>query len=62
MRMFGMPVSRIVVSDTSPLLNLALINELELLETQFASLTIPQAVWKELMAGDDEMNRLRELN
>lgn len=57
-----MPVSRIVVSDTSPLLNLALINELELLETQFASLTIPQAVWKELMAGDDEMNRLRELN
>lgn len=56
-----MPADSLVVSDTSPLLNLALIDELGLLEVQFDSLTIPRAVWDELTADEDGMDGLREL-
>ena len=34
-----MPDSELIVSDTSPLLNLALIDRLDLLETQFSAIT-----------------------
>jgi predicted nucleic acid-binding protein len=34
-----MPSSDLVVSDTSPLLNLALIERLDLLESQFSNVT-----------------------
>jgi hypothetical protein len=37
-----------VVSNASPLLNLALVDRLDLLESQFASVTIPDQVWAEL--------------
>ncbi len=37
-----------VVSDTSPLTNLAIIDQLELLREQFAEITIPEAVSKEV--------------
>ena len=40
----------IVVSTTSPLTNLAAIGHFELLQTLFAQLHIPSAVWEELNA------------
>jgi predicted nucleic acid-binding protein len=56
-----MPTSETVVSDTSPLLNLALISRLDLLETQFSEITIPSQVWDELAAGEGGLDELREL-
>lgn len=56
-----MPNSDLVVSDTSPLLNLALIDRLELLEAQFESITAPEVVWEELMAGEAGVSEVREL-
>ena len=56
-----MPDKDLVVSDTSPLLNLALIGRLDLLETQFSSLTVPAQVWNELVAGEAGVDALREL-
>ncbi|MCG1003659.1 MULTISPECIES: hypothetical protein [Halobacterium] len=46
-----MPNSKLVVSDTSPLLNLALIERLDLLQSQFSETTIPRQVWSELTDG-----------
>ena len=37
-----------VVSNTSPLLNLALIDRVHLIEAQFGEVVIPTAVWNEL--------------
>lgn len=56
-----MPNNDLVVSDTSPLLNLALIDRLDLLEAQFSSLTVPTQVWNELIAGEAGVDALREL-
>jgi predicted nucleic acid-binding protein len=56
-----MPGSDLVVSDTSPLLNLALIDRLDLLESQFSGITIPTQVWGELTEGEDGLDVLREL-
>jgi len=56
-----MPASEIVVSDTSPLLNLALIDQLDLLRSQFEQLTIPTQVWSELTDGDAGIDALSEL-
>ena len=56
-----MPDDRLVVSDTSPLLNLSLIHRLDLLEAQFGSITVPEAVWEELTAGEDGLDALRSL-
>ena len=39
-----MPNSGLVVSDTSPLLNLALIDRLDLLEVRFPGVTVPRQV------------------
>ncbi|MCD2199876.1 DUF3368 domain-containing protein [Halobacterium sp. KA-4] len=56
-----MPNSGLVVSDTSPLLNLALIDRLDLLEVQFSGVTVPRQVWSELTEGDDGLEALRGL-
>lgn len=56
-----MPSRDLVVSDTSPLLNLSLIGRLDLLESQFSGLTIPEQVWSELTDGKDGLDALREL-
>lgn len=56
-----MPNNDLVVSDASPLLNLALIDRLTLLESQFSSLTVPTQVWDELVAGEAGVDALREL-
>ena len=56
-----MPSSGLVVSDTSPLLNLALIDRLDLLRTQFADVTVPRRVWDELTEGEEGLEPLREL-
>lgn len=56
-----MPDSGLVVSDTSPLLNLALIERLGLIESQFSEVTVPQQVWNELTDGEDGLEALREL-
>jgi predicted nucleic acid-binding protein len=41
----------IVVSDTSPLTNLAAIGQFDLLRQIYGDLAIPEAVWSELNAG-----------
>ncbi len=56
-----MPNSGLVVSDTSTLLNLALTERLELLESQFSEVTVPQQVWNELTEGEEGLEALREL-
>ncbi|ERH06394.1 MAG: putative nucleic acid-binding protein, contains PIN domain protein [Halonotius sp. J07HN4] len=56
-----MPNDDLVVSDTSPLLNLALINRLDLLEAQFSGITVPTHVWTELTDGDAGVDRLLAL-
>jgi len=54
-----MPDSELIVSDTSPLLNLALIDRLDLLETQFSAITVPRQVWRELTQTDNAYLRLQ---
>ena len=39
-----MPADETVISDTSSLLNLALIDRLDLLKTQFDSVRVPQRI------------------
>lgn len=56
-----MPGGRTVVSNTSPPLNLALVERLDLLESQFESIVVPEHVWEELLAGDEGLAALREL-
>jgi len=56
-----MPSSAPIVSDTSPLLNLALIDRLDLLRTQFPEITVPRQVWNELTEGKEGLEPLREL-
>ncbi len=56
-----MPNDELVVSDTSPLLNLALIDQLDLLESQFSSIAVPEQVWDEIAAGEGVLDALREL-
>ena len=56
-----MPNDDLVVSDTSPLLNLALIEQLDLLESQFSRITVPEPVWDELAAGEGVLDALGEL-
>ena len=43
----------IVVSDSSPLISVAAIGRLELFQSIFSSLVIPQAVYDEIVAGKD---------
>ncbi|MFB6215968.1 MAG: DUF3368 domain-containing protein [Candidatus Aenigmatarchaeota archaeon] len=50
-----------VVSNTSPLLNLALIDCLNLLESQFEELMVPEQVWNELEEGEEGLEDLEEL-
>jgi len=56
-----MPSNALVVSDTSPILNLALIDRLDLLRTQFTGVTVPRRVWDELAEGEEGLEPLREL-
>lgn len=56
-----MPSDDFVVADTSPLLNLALTGRLDLVRSQFASITVPVAVRRELLAGDDAADQLEKL-
>lgn len=56
-----MPNNDLVVSDTSPLLNLALIERLDLLKSQLSSITVPGQVWDELTEGEAGLNAVREL-
>ena len=56
-----MPAAEIVIADTSPLLNLALIDRLDLLRSQFSSLSVPETVRAELLAGDAGTERLESL-
>lgn len=54
-----MPESEVVVADTSPLLNLALIDQLNLVRDQFSTVTVPEQVWSELMAGEKGVDTLQ---
>lgn len=53
-----MPAGRTVVSNTSPLLNLALIDRLDLLDSQFDCVVVPEQVWSELAAGEEGLQPL----
>ncbi|MFB6216920.1 MAG: DUF3368 domain-containing protein [Candidatus Aenigmatarchaeota archaeon] len=53
---------REAVSNTSPLLNLALIDHLELLEDQFETVKMPRQVWEELEEGEKGLEKLEELS
>lgn len=56
-----MPDDEVVVSDTSPLLNLALIGRLDLLKSQFSSIVVPEQVWREITEGEDDLDELQSL-
>jgi len=56
-----MPDGNLIVADTSPLLNLALIDRLDLLSDQFETIHAPEQVWDELTAGDEGLPKLRAL-
>jgi len=56
-----MPDDELVVADTSPLLNLALIGRVDLLESQFQSIVCPEQVWAELVAGENGLDELRSI-
>ena len=43
----------LVVSNTSPILNLALIDRLALIREQFTTVTIPKGVLEELRVGEN---------
>ena len=49
-----------VVSDTSPLLNLAIIDRLDLLRAFYAPLAVPEAVVQELRNAESLLKNLRE--
>ncbi|GAB6878266.1 DUF3368 domain-containing protein [Halorubrum gandharaense] len=49
-----------VVSNTSPLLNLALIDRLPLIESQFDHVVVPREVWDELLDGSHGVDSLEE--
>src|SRR5438045_500902 len=49
-----------VISNTSPLVNLAVIGRLELVRSQLTSVAVPEAVWREMLdlphvAGRDSL-------
>ncbi len=50
-----------VVSNTSPLLNLALIGRLALIEAQFDEVVIPLTVWHEIQAGAAGVDQIESL-
>jgi hypothetical protein len=56
-----MPENEYVVSNSSPLLNLALTSRLGLLERQFDSLHAPEQVWTELTEGTAGLQESRAL-
>jgi predicted nucleic acid-binding protein len=51
-----MNFSSIVISDTSPIISLAVIDQLSLLLEFFGNVYIPQAVWEELLADPEQKN------
>jgi predicted nucleic acid-binding protein len=50
-----------IVSDTSPVISLASIDRLDILEKLFKKIIIPRAVWNEFTAGENELetNKLK---
>ena len=50
-----------VVSDTSPLLNLAVVDRLDLVRSQFDSVVVPETVRRELLAGESGRAALESL-
>jgi hypothetical protein len=56
-----MPAGELVVDDTSPLLNLSLVGRLDLVDDQFETIHVPEQVWGELTAGDEDVPGLRAL-
>lgn len=50
-----------VVSNTSPLLDLALIGRLALIEAQFDEVVIPTTVWHEIQAGAAGVDQIESL-
>lgn len=53
----------LVVSNSSPIINLAIIGKLELLHTFWGTIIVPEAVWKETVIDGDsnqEVERIKE--
>lgn len=51
----------VIVSDTSPLINLAIIGQLDLLPTLFQQIIIPKAVFDEIVANDAALPGAKEI-
>lgn len=51
----------LLIADTSPLISLLLIQQLELLERLFSEYYIPQAVWEELQTHQEIASFQNEL-
>ncbi len=56
-----MPRSKLVVSNTSPILNLAIVDRLELLRSQFPGVVVPEHVWMEVQEGGRGKEALEQL-
>jgi predicted nucleic acid-binding protein len=59
------PEKSVVVSNASPLINLARIGHLDLLRAVYGELVIPQAVWEEIVvegAGQPGAEQVRQAN
>jgi len=54
--------SKLVVSNTSPLLNLALVDRIDLVRNQFSTIHVPEHVWDELTAGEEGPETLQSLH
>ena len=52
----------IVVSDSSPLVALSFIRQLDLLQQLYGQVLVPEAVWQELLAGQSHPGRDAVLN
>lgn len=55
-------MSEIIIADTTPLIVLSKIGYLELLRNSFQEVTIPEAVYSEIKAGNDTVSKLVEEN
>jgi predicted nucleic acid-binding protein len=51
----------IVISNASPIINLAIIGRLKLLKTFWGKIYVPEAVWKEVVIDGEDKNEVAEI-
>ena len=55
-------MSEVIIADTTPLIVLAKTGLLELLQRRFQDITVPEAVYREIMIGQDKAAEIIEKN